>query len=218
MRVLIGCEYSGVVREAFRALGHDAYSCDILPTEIPGQHIQDDVRNVLDWNWDLAIFHPPCTYLAYSGIAHWNKPGRAIKRRMAADFFMQLYDCDIPHIAVENPVGWMNTIFRKPDQIIHPYYFGDRDMKKTCLWLKNLPLLGFFNYTELPEPLYVHERKPSKHYKGGETKKRYFVDHKGSLDGQERARTFPGIAAAMAAQWSIIDTLPIQHELWGNAS
>lgn len=210
MKVLVACEFTGTVREAFKAAGHDAWSCDIRPTERPGQHILNDVRNVLDGGWDLMIAHPPCQYLAYSGIAHWNKPGRAEKRQMAADFFMQLYNADIPLIAVENPVGWMNTIFRKPDQIFHPFYFGDRDMKKTCLWLKGLnplwywkedDLFGSQTMTQKPEPIYVHERRPSKHYKGGEVKNRYFVDHKGSLDAYERSRTFPAVAATMAQQW-----------------
>lgn len=211
MKVLVACEFSGTVREAFRALGHNAWSCDLLPTEIPGQHIQGDVLKVLNQGWDLMIAHPPCEYLTYAANRVWNQPGRAQKRRKAAMFFYDLYSAPIPHIAVENPVGWMNTVFRKPDQIIHPYFFGDRQLKKTCLWLKGLQPLWFWKeddlfgrqtITEYPEPLYVHERKPSKNYKGGEIKKRYFVDHKGSLDNLERSRTFPAIARAMAEQWS----------------
>lgn len=210
MRVLIACEFSGIVREAFRARGHDAWSCDLLPTEIPGNHIEGDVLQVLGDGWDLMIAHPPCTFLSYAGVAHWNKPGRAEEREVAYEFFLQLWNAPIFRIAVENPVGYPNTVFRKPDQIIHPYYFGDDAVKKTCLWLKNLPCLWWWNQpvslfpatgVEKPAPLYVHERKPSKNYRGGEIKNRYFIDHTGSNSGHERSRTFPGIAGAMAAQW-----------------
>ncbi len=210
MRILIACEFSGVVRDAFIAKGWDAWSCDIIPTERKGPHIVNDVRNVLDDGWDMMIAHPPCTYLSYAGVAHWNRSGRAELRQQAADFFMTLYEADIPHVAIENPVGWMNTIFRKPEQVIHPYFFGDCDLKRTCLWLKGLQPLWFWKEDDLfgkrtvldkPAPIYVHERKPGKHYQGGEKKNRYFVDHKGSLDAHDRSRTFPGIAAAMAEQW-----------------
>lgn len=208
MKVLIACEFSGTVRDAFRALGHDAWSCDLLPTEKPGPHIMDDVRNVLDAGWDLMIAHPPCEKLAYSGNAHWNDPGRAVERTMAADFFMQLYDAPIPRIAVENPVGWMNTVFRKPDQIIHPYYFGEPFLKKTCLWLKNLPVLGGMKFTTYPEPIYVTQREDG-------LKLRHWSE--ASHGAQKRSRTFPGIAAAMAAQWSDLSSIPVQGDLWGAA-
>ena len=210
MRILVACEFSGAVRDAFAALGHDAWSCDLLPTENPGQHIQGDVLEVLNDGWDLMIAHPPCQYLTVASNRLWHLPERASLRRRAALFFYKLYTAPIPQICVENPVGWMNSHFRKPDQIVHPYYFGDRDMKKTCLWLKGLQPLWFWEADDLfgkrtmtdhPEPLYVHERKPSQYYKGGEIKKRYFVDHKGSKSGHERSRTFPSVAAAMAAQW-----------------
>lgn len=201
MRVLIACEYSGIVRDAFLAVGADAWSCDILPTERPGPHIVNDVRNVLDWDWDMMIAHPPCEKLTYAANHCWNAPGRAIERQMAADFFMLLYNADIPRIAIENPVGWMNTIFRKPDMIIHPYYFGDRQLKRTCLWLKGLPKLWYWNEDDLfgrktvtayPEPMYATQREDG-------LKLRYFSE--GKHGGHERSRTFPGIAAAMAAQW-----------------
>lgn len=214
MRVLVACEYSGAVRDAFAALGHDAWSCDLLPTEKPGQHIQGNALDVINDGWDLMIAHPPCQRLTTAANRLWHLPEYAPLRRRAAMFFYKLYSAPIPRICVENPVGWMNSHFRKPDQIIHPYYFGDRDMKKTCFWLKGLQPLWFWEeddlfgkrtMTEIPEPLYVHERKPSKHYKGGEIKKRYFVDHKGSKSSHERSRTFPSIAAAMAAQWGQSD-------------
>lgn len=210
MKVLVACEFSGIVRNAFAALGHDAWSCDLMPSEQPGQHIQADVLTVLNDGWDLMIAHPPCEYLTYAANHVWNEPGRAQKRRRAAMFFYKLYKAPIPYVCVENPVGWMNTVFRKPDQIIHPYYFGDRHMNRTCFWLRGLQRLWFWEsddlfgkqtMTDIPEPLYVHERKPSKKYKGGEIKKRYFVDHKGSLNSSDRAKTFPSVAAAMASQW-----------------
>lgn len=210
MRVLVACEYSGIVREAFRARGHDAWSCDILPSEQPGPHIQGDALLILGDGWDLMIAHPPCTYLSNAGRAHWNKPGRAEKRQDAADFFMALMDAPIPLVCVENPVGHMNMIYRKPDQIIHPYYFGDRELKKTCLWLRGLPklyyqaqddLFGKRTMTDYPEPNLTQTRKPSKNFKGGEVKKRYFTDKFSGAGSLKRAKTFPGIALAMAEQW-----------------
>ena len=125
LRVLVACEFSGIVREAFKVRGHDAWSCDLLPTEIPGQHIQGDVLEHLEDGWDMMIAHPPCTYLSYVGMRHWNKPGRAEKRVEAMQFFMRFIRANIPRICVENPLGYPSQVFRAPDQIIHPYYFGD---------------------------------------------------------------------------------------------
>lgn len=148
IRVLIACEYSGVVREAFRKLGHDAVSCDILPTEIPGTHYQGDVFDILYNGWDLLIAHPPCTYLCSSGL-HWNKrtPGRAKLTEDALVFVRKLLDAPIKRIALENPVGCISTRIRHYDQAIQPYDFGEDASKKTCLWLKNLP------------PLHTHTRR-----------------------------------------------------------
>ncbi len=216
MRVLVACEYSGIVRDAFARLGHDAWSCDLLPSELPGQHVIGDVRDILGNGWDMMIAHPPCTHLSYAGMAHWNKPGRAEKRAESMAFFMQMINAPIPRICVENPRGLPYQAYRQPDQEIHPYYFGDPAMKRTALWLNNLPKLIWWEQDSLfgprtmcdkPEPLYVHERKPSKNYRGGEIKKRYFVDHKGSKDGYERARTFPAIARAMAEQWGSLEPI-----------
>ena len=172
MRVLVACEFSGAVREAFRELGHDAYSCDLLPAEDGSRfHIVGDVRNVLRMNltdlstilrgglpeaepfWDLAICFPPCTYLAGSGL-HWNKriPGRAEKTEEALDFVRELLEAPIPRIALENPVGCISSRIRPPDQIIQPYQFGHDASKKTCLWLKNLPPL---TPTEYVPPKYA---------------------------------------------------------------
>lgn len=142
MRVLVACEYSGRVRDAFRALGHDAVSCDFLPSETEGPHYQGDVLDLLHGAWDLMIAHPPCTYLTVSGL-HWNKkdPTRAKKTYDALDFIDTLLGCPIPKIALENPVGCISTYVRKPNQIIQPYEFGEDASKKTCLWLKGLPKL-----------------------------------------------------------------------------
>ena len=140
MKVLIGCERFGGVRDAFLALGHDAWSCDVV--DAPGQHIKADVLTVLDQDWDIAIFHPDCTYLAVSGL-HWNKrrPGRAEKTEEALAFVQKLMDCPIPNWGLENPIGCISSRIRKPDQIIQPWEYGDDASKATCLWLKGLPLL-----------------------------------------------------------------------------
>lgn len=201
MKVLFGCETSGHGRDAFAALGHDAWSCDISPSEREGQHIQADVLSILDDGWDLMIGHPPCTYLSYAAAHCWNHEGRAEKREAAKDFFLALYNAPIPHVAIENPVGWMNQVFRKPDQIIHPYYFGERQLKKTCLWLRGLSplwywkdndLFGKKTIAEYPEPVFI-DNVPRK-------KKRHFTDYGGGI--QRRSRSFESIARAMASQWT----------------
>jgi len=151
MKVLVACEFSGIVREAFKAKGHDAWSCDLLPTEIPGQHIQGDVLEILNDGWDMMIAHPPCTYLTVSG-ARWIKdsryPNRQNDQNLAVLFFMTLINAPIPQIALENPIGAMSRIYRKPDQIIKPYMFGQGSTKSTCLWLINLPRLKQTNIVE----------------------------------------------------------------------
>lgn len=198
MRILVACEFSGVVRDAFRARGHDAWSCDIIPTERPGPHIIQDVRNVLGDGWDMMIAHPPCTYLSSAGIGYFNEAkygdkavGRKRLRELALQFFLTLYNADIPRICVENPVGYVNTHFRKPDQIIHPYYFGESALKRTCLWLKGLPGLMYHKRGELfeatatayPSPVYVRRQRV-----GGRIKNRYFVDAISGLSAQDRSR------------------------------
>ena len=152
MRVLIACEYSGITREAFAARGHDAWSCDLLPSEIPGRHFQTDVLKVLDMGWDLLIAHPPCTYLSYAGMRFWQDPERTRKRIAAADFFMRLYQANIPRVCVENPRGIMSKLFRPPDQEIHPWYFGEPQMKRTGLWLRGLPPLRYQLQPDLFSP------------------------------------------------------------------
>lgn len=181
MRVLIACEFSGIVREAFKSAGHDAWSCDLLPSEIPGQHYQGDVMNIIFDKWDLMIAHPPCTHLAVSG-ARWFKDKQK-EQKEAINFFMQLVNAPIEKIAVENPISIMSTIYQKPDQIIQPWQYGHGETKSTCLWLKNLPLLQPTNIVSGREQR-IHKMPP------------------GPNRGKERSRTFPGIALAMATQWS----------------
>jgi len=181
VRVLVACEFSGVVREAFRRRGHDAWSCDLLPTEIPGQHYQSDVLGILACKaFDLMIAHPPCTYLAVSG-ARWFKD-RQKEQIEAMEFVRWLAESDIPRIAIENPIGVLSTRWRKPDQIIQPWMFGHGETKATCLWLKNLPNL-------VPTKI-VEGRTPRVHYASP-----------GPDRWKERSRTLPGIADAMAEQW-----------------
>lgn len=180
MRVLVACEFSGLVREAFRDIGHDAWSCDLLPTEIAGAHLEEDVLRVIKQGWDLMIGHPPCTHLAVSG-ARWFKD-KEQEQREAIEFFMKLANAKIEKIALENPISIMSTKWRKPDQIIQPWQFGHGETKATCLWLKNLPLLQPTNIVEGRESR-VHKMPPSENR------------------WRERSRTFEGIAKAMAKQW-----------------
>lgn len=182
MRVLVACEFSGVVREAFAARGHDAWSCDLLPSEIPGQHIVGDVRMVLDNDppWDLMIAHPPCTHLAVSG-ARWFASKRA-EQESALRFVADLLAAPIPMIALENPVSIISSRIRKPDQIIQPWQFGHGETKATCLWLKNLPPLVPTVIVQGREAR-VHRMPP------------------GPDRWRERSRTYWGVAHAMASQW-----------------
>lgn len=201
-RVLVACEFSGIVREAFRAKGHDAWSCDLLPTEIPGQHIQGDVLEILDDGWDLMIAHPPCTYLSYAATKYWYCEGRARKRLESLFLFLKLWEAPIDKICIENPMGCASEIIEKYSQIIHPYYFGDSHLKKTCLWLKNLSQLIHIKDNDLFLPK-THTDKPEPIYTDKSGKKRYFTDAiAGSNNGgQKRSYTFQGIANAMAEQW-----------------
>lgn len=196
-RMLVACEFSGRVRDAFAALGWDAWSCDLLPTEAPGQHYQCDVREVLNQEWDLMIAHPPCTYLAVSGNRHIpSNPARWAKRYEALRFVWELYSADIKRIAIENPVSVLSTYLRRPDQIVHPYFFGDKESKKTCLWLKGLPVL---HATDMVEPEF--ELRRSKKNKSGLSKYSRTA-LLGPGKGHQRSITFPGIARAMAEQWT----------------
>lgn len=182
MRWLIACEFSGIVRDAFIAAGHEALSCDLEPTERPGPHYQGDVRDLLDYPWDGMVAFPPCTHLSVSG-ARWFSGKRAAGLQQAgASFFMSLARAPIPMIAIENPVGVMSSLWRQPDQVIQPWQFGHGETKGTCLWLKGLPKLRPTQIVEGREAR-VHRMPPS------------------AERGKERSRFFDGIAAAMAAQW-----------------
>lgn len=197
MRVLVACEYSGKVREAFRRLGHDAWSCDLLPADDNSPyHYKCDVRTIINMRdrdgskyWDLMIAHPPCTYLASSGL-HWNKriPGREALTTEALEFIQFLLDAPIPKIALENPIGRISTAIRKPDQIIQPYQFGEDASKATCLWLKNLP--------KLQPTKIITKTRYANQTASGQNKLAPSADR-----WKKRSETYQGIADAMASQW-----------------
>lgn len=180
MKVLVGCEFSGVVRDAFKKLGHDAWSCDVLPSETSGNHLICDVRDVLNDGWELAIFHPPCTHLAVSG-ARWFKYKQQ-EQQEALEFVKELMEAPIPKIAIENPISIISSRIRKPDQIIQPWMFGHGETKSTCLWLKNLSKL---------EPTDIVDGREARIHKMSPSPDRW----------RERSRTYQGIADAMAIQW-----------------
>lgn len=180
MRVLVACEFSGIVRDAFKARGHDAWSCDYLNTEQPGNHLQGPVECNLKDEWDLMIAHPPCAHLAVSG-ARWFKEKKK-DQEWGKWFFMILAMCPIEKICIENPISIMSSCWRKPDQIIQPWQFGHGETKATCLWLKGLPLLKPSNIVSGREAR-IHKMSPGKDR------------------GKNRSRTFQGIATAMAEQW-----------------
>ena len=206
LNVLIGCEFSGLVRDAFIAHGHDAVSCDLLDSERPGPHIKGDVLDSINDGFDMMIAFPPCTYLAVSG-NKWMKPeyqtrfpNRQQQRKDAIDFFMQLVNAPIDKICIENPVGIMSTEYRKPDQYIQPYHFGHPETKKTGLWLKGLPKL---NPTKIVAPEWIIGKRDGKRY----SKIHYMTARSFGKDinrQKERSRSYTGIAEAMSSQWSDI--------------
>jgi site-specific DNA-cytosine methylase len=184
VKVLVACEYSGAVRDAFRSRGHDAMSCDLLPTDNPGPHYTGDMFDLELSTFDLLIAFPPCTHLAVSG-ARWFPEKRADGRQQAAlDFVRRIMDAPVPRIAIENPVSVISSAIRKPDQTIQPWQFGHGETKRTCLWLKGLPLLV---------PTDIVEGREARVWKMGPSPNRW----------KERSKTFPGIAAAMAEQWGV---------------
>lgn len=192
MRVIVACEFSGIVREAFKKKGHDAWSCDLLSTEIPGKHIKHDILDIIYQNereinfkdvphsFDLMIAHPPCTHLAVSG-ARWFKQ-RQKEQKEAIEFFMSLVNAPIDKICIENPISIMSTKYRKPDQIVQPWMFGHGETKSTCLWLKNLPKLI---------PTKIVSGREGRVWKEPPSKNRW----------KKRSRTYTGIAEAMGKQW-----------------
>ncbi len=180
MRVLVACEFSGIVRDAFIDQGHDAVSCDLLESERPGPHIKADVFSVLDRGWDLMLAFPPCTYLASSGNRwHADTP----RRLEAAGFARRLYEAPVPRVAIENPVGALSVLWRRPDLIIHPWEYGAAETRATCLWLKRLPPLLVEGHVGGPYAARVHREPP------------------GPDRWKRRSRTYEGIASAMARQW-----------------
>jgi len=204
MKILIACEFSGIVRDAFIKKGHNVLSCDLLPTESPGPHYTGNVFDIIDNGWDMMIAFPPCTYLSNAGIRWFNESKYGDKARErkklrleAFDFVMTLYNSNISKIAIENPVGWINSHFSLKPQVIQPYYFGDTESKRTCLWLKNLPSLI---------PTDIVEPKIYGYYKKGKKKGQpiYGTSYcKFSEDrGKIRSIMPQGIADAMADQWS----------------
>lgn len=194
MKILIACEYSGRVRDAFLAKGHDATSCDILPTESPGPHYQGDVLDILDDGWDMMIAFPDCTYLTYAANRVWNSPGRLEKRLAALNFFALLWLAPIDKICIENPEGCASPTIAKYSQTIQPFHFGDPFSKATCLWLKKLSLLEHNPHDTLFDK--------GTHVEYETTKRLGNWYNKGGKERSKiRSRTFPGIANAMAEQW-----------------
>lgn len=192
MKILIACEFSGIVRDAFKKRGHDAWSCDLLPTEKPGNHIQGDVLEILNNGWDLMIAHPPCERLTIRG-QYWNKVrGLEKEKEDSINFFMSLYNAKIRKVCIENPIGIMSTIFRKPNQYINPFEYGHQERKKTCLWTRGLLNLKSTNEVKPEEAWHIDSKQ-----------KRYWMDRLSKTPDRWKikSRTFQGIANAMAEQW-----------------
>lgn len=215
MRILIACEESQAVCKEFRNLGHQAFSCDILDCSggHPEWHIKDDVLKVINDKWDMMIAFPPCTHLTVSGAMHFEQKKKDGRQQQGIDFFMSMINAPIQKIAVENPIGIMSNIYKKPSQIIQPYYFGDPYTKTTCLWLKNLPLLQHYKEVDLFNNKVTHI-KTSNEYKEwickktGKKKRQQLWYYNALINAKTkeerstiRSKTFPGIAKAMAEQW-----------------
>jgi site-specific DNA-cytosine methylase len=214
MKILIACEESQEVCKAFREKGHEAYSCDIEPCSggHPEWHLQQDVIPLLDQEWDMIIAFPPCTYLTMAGTRHFSRRinteakvlAREKQRKTASEFFMLFANAKCKRIVIENPVGFMNSFYRKPDQIIHPYYFGEPYQKRTCLWLKGLPKLDYSKtIIQKPEPSYICQGEKCKGKKINWCEALKTGKGKGTQKERAKARskTFSSIARAMAEQW-----------------
>ena len=212
MKILVACEESQAITKEFRALGHEAYSCDILPCSggHPEWHLEGDVFGFIDQGWDLMVAHPPCTYLSVSGARHlYNKDGsknldRYRNQREALDFVQKLMDCDIPRIAIENPVSVISSQIRKPDQIVQPWMFGDSASKTTCLWLKNLPKLVATNVVDKGDFKEWIDKKSGKMKRQATWYYDALINAKSPEERRSlRSKTFKGIAQAIASQWGI---------------
>ncbi len=207
MRVLVGCERFGIIRDAFRAQGHDAWSCDLVPAA--GPHLEMDVREALQQPWDLFICHPDCTFLTVAntyilrGCAKYTPAEAIVYREQAVAFFMELVTADVPRVCVENPIGIMSSRYRKPDQIVHPWQFGDDASKATCLWLKGLPLLEPTNILPGGRQARRANQTASGQNKLGPSPERAML----------RAKSYSGIATAMATQWTNLPPTPFQETL-----
>jgi hypothetical protein len=211
MKVLLACEESQAVCKEFRKLGHEAYSCDILPASGAHEewHIQDDVIKVMNReHWDLMVAFPPCTHLAVSGARHFKKKQEDGRQQQAIDFFMEIANAPIKHIAIENPVGIMSTVWRKPDQCVQPYFFGDSYSKKTCLWLKNLKPLRHYapgsqlDITDSKAHVTHVDKGEFVTFSSGKRMPKWYNEASGKNAGHLRSKTFPGIAKAIATQFS----------------
>lgn len=214
MKILVACEESQAVTIELRKLGHEAYSCDILPCSggHPEWHLQQDVIPLLKEKWDMIIAFPPCTHLAVSGARHFAQKQKDGRQQQGIDFFMQFVNADCPRIAIENPIGIMSTKYRKPDQIIQPWMFGDKYTKSTCLWLKGLPKLKPTNIVEHGEYFEWVDKKGRK-----KRQPKWFYDAlKKAKTSEERSvirsKTFPGIALAMATQWTNLEILDKENK------
>lgn len=221
MRVLVACEESQAVCVEFRKLGHEAFSCDLLPCSgsHPEWHIQNDVLEVIETGeWDLMVAFPPCTHLAVSGARHFKKKIEDGRQQHAIDFFMKMINAPIKYIAVENPVGIMSTVYRKPDQCIHPYYFGDEFSKKTCLWLKNLEPLKHYSagdqlsITDGDVEITHVDKGEFITFSSGKRMAKWYNEAGGKNGGHKRSKTFPGIAEAIAKQFSFQIHNNVQNE------
>jgi hypothetical protein len=214
MRVLVACEESQAVTIELRKLGHEAFSCDLLPCSggYPQWHYQKDVFEIINLGWDMMIAFPPCTHLALSGSMHFDKKRKDGSQQEGIDFFIKIANAPINKIAVENPIGIMSTYYKKPNQIIQPYFFGDGFQKSTCLWLKNLPLLKHFKEIDLFNDKITHVKPEERFYftnkKTGKIKSQPMWYYKALTNAKTkeeistiRSKTFPGIAKAMAEQW-----------------
>lgn len=206
IRILLGCEESGEVRDRLTAKGFDAVSCDLQPSRQPGKHYQGSIFDIINDGFDVGIFFPPCTHLARSGAAHFEKKRADGRQQAAINFFMAMINAPMRHIAVENPVGIMSSEYRPPDQIIHPYYFGDEASKQTCLWLKNLPKLFHAKEPDLFNTTVTHVGKGEFfNYPNSNKRQAKWCYDSISLSPEERSKArskiFPGIAQAMADQW-----------------
>ena len=215
MKILVACEESQAVTKELRILGHEAFSCDLLPCSggHPEWHYQQDVFDVIDMGWDMMIAFPPCTHLALSGSMHFEKKRQDGRQQEGIDFFLKIANAKIDKIAIENPMGIMGKIYRPYDQVIHPYFFGDGFQKTTCLWLKNLPKLQHFKEVDLFNNIITHVIPEERYYwtdkKTGKIKSQPMWYYKALTDAKTkeerstiRSKTFPGIAKAMAQQWA----------------